>query len=297
MQEGLKKRIGRRKLIGPQLLDFTYRAVPVAAALLLSGCFGLDRFSRVEPVTTVPETIAVDLDEFKLPGEENLAFTEAKNSEKSRNELQSAILRRSERACENHKASIYTNAAIFNVSTGFLTSALAGAGAIVTGQTATSILAGGAALTNSTRSLVNEEVYQQMISSAIIAEIDQIRKTSLEEIYTKRIQDITIYTIEDAILDAEQYNNSCSFYHGIASLVEKAGKEERTHEYVIEKSQSKLKIEKSETLEDIENVSTQIESHQNPNDDFGNSLEQRRRILIEKLNNIDKRLMVIDDFM
>tara|TARA_R110001583_G_scaffold140307_1_gene292537 strand:+ start:25505 stop:26272 length:768 start_codon:yes stop_codon:yes gene_type:complete len=254
--------------------------------------------SKVKPVTLAPEDLAIDLNEFKLPGEnETLAFTEAKDNQKARNELQGAILRRSERACEDHKAAIYTNAAMFNVSTGFLTSALAGAGAIVTGQTASNILAGTAALSNSTRSLVNEEVYQQMIASAVIAEIDQNRKTLSEKISEKRKEVIEEYTVEDAILDVERYNNACSFYQGISSLVQKAGKTERTHDYVIEKNKKNLQEERTYTFTQIDKITKEIDGLENPSGEYGKALDQRKTALIKYLGKIETQLMQINSFM
>ena len=269
------------------------------AAFTLSGCFGygFDNLAKVEPVTKVTEEVAIDLDSFKFPDESQIAFTAAKSDRKSRNELQSAILRRSERACEDHKASIYTNSAMFNVSTGFLTSVFAGAGSIVTGQTAANILSGAAALSNSTRSLVNEEIYQQMISSAIIAEINQNRKDFLNTIKTSRSGDIEVYTVEDAILDAERYNNLCSFYQGISSLVKKAGNNSKSHEYVIQSSRNLLKQEKKELQGELKIITDNISSLNQQDTDLKSTLERRIEIIVNRINQIDERLTTIDKFM
>ncbi|MCC9623109.1 hypothetical protein LPB41_15565 [Thalassospira sp. MA62] len=278
------------------------RIIVLFAPVFLSGCYGMTQLSKVQPVITDPENLAIDLDTYYFPGTDrvsgDIAFKVAQNgSEKERNELQGVILRRSETACQNHKAAIYTNSAVFNVSTGFLTSALAGAGAIVNGQMATSILAGTAALSNSTRSLVNEEVYQQMLSTAIISEIELNRKEFLAEISKKRASTTTDYTVEDAILDAERYNNLCSFYKGVASLVQKAGKSERNYEDVLSQSRSALKTEKDEIQSEINEITTEISQITPATDPYRISLESRRTLLVKKLENIDGRLMSMDKFM
>ncbi|MBO6579820.1 MAG: hypothetical protein JJ871_11100 [Thalassospira sp.] len=289
-------------MYGPSSTTGAMKVAAVFLPFILSGCYGMEQLSKVQPVITDPENLAIDLDAYYFPGTDEktgvIAFKEAKEgSIKERNELQGLILRRSETACQNHKASIYTNAAVFNVSTGFLTSALAGAGAIVNGEMAASILAGTAALSNSTRSLVNEEVYQQMLSTAIISEIELNRKEFLADIYTKRSEATTTYTVEDAILDAERYNNLCSFYKGVASLVKKAGKSERNYEDVLSKRRLGLKKEQEDTQTNIDEITTKISEIDDNQDPHRISLESRRTLLMERLKNIDTQLSSMDSFM
>ena len=201
------------------------RSVKVVWAVVgfafLAGCGSL---ARIDPLFEA-EPEAVDLD----TGEPNALYIAALDSanpqiaQANRNELQSLLLRRSEQICEIHQSDIFANAAVFNVTMGVLTSALAGAAAIVTGPVGIEVLAGGAALSNAGRSLVNEEVYRQQLVTAVITEIDENRKAVREEIGAKLDKTTADYAVNESIRDAQRYHQECSFFAGVSSLVGKAG--------------------------------------------------------------------------
>jgi hypothetical protein len=71
---------------------------------------------------------------------------------------------------------------LINFSLSEVTTILAGAGALVTGLTAAKILAGSAAITNATRTQVNEVFYQNALKAAIIQKINSSRTTLLQTI-------------------------------------------------------------------------------------------------------------------
>lgn len=207
----------------------------VAGTIALGGCSLLKDFqglAKVDPLVKPgddpPAPVNLDDPNPKRLYLLALSVDDDKDERKiARNQLQALLLRRSDEICEEHKGNIYANAAVFNVTTGFLTSALAGAAAIVTGPTAVSVLAGSSALSNATRSLVNDEVYQQQLTAGVIAEITDNRKTRLHLILGKRSKDISDYAMDDAIREAQNYHQMCSFYQGITSLLKKAGRKER----------------------------------------------------------------------
>jgi hypothetical protein len=277
------------------------RATVIVAAMLpivgvaLSGCLGFDRLARVQPVIADAGAVDVNLDTFRFPGSANTAYQDALHdtSGKSRNELQAYIMRKSETPCRTHLTSIHTNAAVFNVATGFLTSALAGAAAIVTGQTASNILAGGAALSNSTRSLVNEEVYQRQIAAAVITEIEENRKTEKTTLEAKRTQSTTLYTVDDAILDAARYHEMCSFYDGMASLAKKAGKSERSRDDLVGATMTKLRQEYDKDKATYDELHTRL-GQETAGSDLHQQLELQKRTLLDKMNNTQQRLKALD---
>ncbi|MEQ8665127.1 MAG: hypothetical protein RIC16_05325 [Rhodospirillales bacterium] len=238
----------------------------------------------------------IDIDTLKLPDRSGPAYVAAATDVGARNFLQGAIIRRSDETCDRHKASIHTNAAVFNVSTGFLTSALAGAGAVVTGTTAVNILSGSAALTNSTRSLVNEEVYQEMLAAAIIAEIDENRRVAHEALVARRAGDTATYTVEDAVRDAIAYHQLCSFYQGVASMVKKAGVTQRSQEELIENSITKLRAEKEKDKAELAGIESRITAAAG-DAALVEALKDQRKALMAKIDRIRARLSVMDTFL
>ncbi|WP_343561686.1 hypothetical protein [Kiloniella sp. b19] len=266
------------------------------ASMALTGCGYFADLSRVEPVTNdvtdEKSAYAVNI----VP--DDIAAGGKYADQSGRNILQSKILRHSDQACEDHKSYIHSNSAVFNVSADILTSTLAGAGAIVTGQTAANVLSGAAALTNSTRSSVNEEVYQELLTAAIIAEIDFNRSELLKTLEGKREKEVNQYTVYDAIRDAENYNRLCSFYSGVSSLVQKAGRTNRKPETSPSERIKLLRAERAEDQMIFDTVTELLNTEENKavrNTDLIESLKEQQQKLQRKMTNIAARLDVLDD--
>jgi hypothetical protein len=202
----------------------------VGAALLagaaLTGC----SVYRVHPVLEYPETSGflgvgqevkpLDLQIYRFREDEPqgaLAYTRAATDPGLRNRLQSTIMQVSDASCEQHKGEVLATAANTNLVLTVLTSALAGAGAILSGLTA-SALAAGASFTNAGNAAFNENVYQKLYVGTIIQAIDKSRGDYGKEIGTKRAKDIAAYPVDEAIRDAQEYHTRCSFYQGLVAL-------------------------------------------------------------------------------
>jgi hypothetical protein len=123
----------------------------------------------------------------------------------------------SDEICAKHQADILSQSAATNLVLGTLTSALAGAAAIVSGLGA-SALAGGAAFSNATRSGINEEVYAKHFAPAIVKDIQLERNRKKAAMENKRGRTIAEYTLEEALFDVNEYHQSCSFYEALVRV-------------------------------------------------------------------------------
>jgi len=135
-----------------------------------------------------------------------------------RNELQSLVMRRSNAICDQHKGDILANAAVTNVGLGVggvITSAL---GAALVGTRAKTNLAAATAVLTGTQAHINQEFYQKQFAGTIITAINTSRAGQKTEIDQKRRQPLGDYSIDDALIDAQDYHYRCSFYHGVAQV-------------------------------------------------------------------------------
>lgn len=154
---------------------------------------------------------------------EDAALAAGGNADKgkvARNRLQSRLLAVSDAICDKHQGDIYATANTLNVGTGFLTTVLAGAATVVTGEVAKDILAAGAGASNATRSLINEEVYQKQVTAAVIKGIRSNRESKMTTIDARRKLGNTDYSLDEAIRDVVDYHTRCSFYAGVTYLVQ-----------------------------------------------------------------------------
>jgi hypothetical protein len=135
-----------------------------------------------------------------------------------RNRLQSVLLSRSDALCESHKGDIHAAASGFNFGLGLATTLLSGAGAIASGQAAQRTYAAFASSTNATRSILNEQVYQQQVAGAITSAVDSARRRKSDEIAGQRLVPVSRYSVDEAIRDAQEYHFQCSFYAGLTEL-------------------------------------------------------------------------------
>jgi hypothetical protein len=143
--------------------------------------------------------------------------------EEARNLLQSLLIKRSERICETHKGAIVSYSAGANLSLTLISAALGTAGALATGGT-TQVLSGLSALAGTTRAGIQEDVFHKILAPAVVKQINQDRAEHLDKITPNRTKKITEYNVADAVADVIRYHDRCSFYSGLASLTEKAGK-------------------------------------------------------------------------
>ena len=135
-----------------------------------------------------------------------------------RNMLQDAILGVSDRVGSAHLASIIGTEDALNLTFGFLDVLFDGLSIVFTPPGTKSALAAVSAIAGTSRSLVNEEIYANIIAPAITKAIESERNNALVDITRRRQEPITSYTVENAIADAIRYHESWSFYKGLQAL-------------------------------------------------------------------------------
>jgi uncharacterized protein YunC (DUF1805 family) len=144
----------------------------------------------------------------------------------NRNRLEAVLLRRSDLICSEMKSEIVGTNDFLNFTFGEGTTILAGASAVVTGMSASRILAGLAAMTNATRSQINEVFYDNALKAAIVQKIDDMRSAKLSEIKksssttTGAPKPLNTYSTEQMLVDVQNYNDLCSFYSGVTGLTQ-----------------------------------------------------------------------------
>jgi hypothetical protein len=125
----------------------------------------------------------------------------------------------SDHLCNVHLSNIVSNSNAWNVSAGTITNLLAGLASIGSNSASQARLAAGAAFSNGTRSLVNNEIYAQSLATTIVRAIE-IKRTSMGKDIADKLKtnDETAYPFFAAISDVEKYHNSCSFYVGVSEI-------------------------------------------------------------------------------
>jgi hypothetical protein len=144
-----------------------------------------------------------------------------------RNRFLANLVARSNLICSQTEAQIVGTNDLINFSLGETTTILAGAGALVTGLTSAKILAGSAAITNATRSQVNEVFYENALKAAIVQKINGLRSDKLAKIVPATIDKdtglpvtLTKFSTEDMLNAVQDYHNTCSFFAGITGLTQ-----------------------------------------------------------------------------
>lgn len=121
--------------------------------------------------------------------------------------------------CSVHQSNVLSNASTWNVGTGSVTNLLAGIAALGSNSASQANYAAGAVFSNSTRSLVNSEVYMQSLATTIIRAIETLRKERRGAVEQRMKSDNeVVYSFENGYRDVQQYHQACSFYLGISEV-------------------------------------------------------------------------------
>lgn len=160
-------------------------------------------------------------------GEVSMTITEAKVStdlpaydlavkdKNYRNRLTSILMSHADKVCEKDSASIVANEAAVNGILSILTTGLSGAGAIVTGERAKTVLSGTAAFLSGSRDHINAAVYRNQLTQAITAASAAERKRLRDAINAKRGEEVINFSVDDMIRLLNEYHQACSFYKGL----------------------------------------------------------------------------------
>lgn len=209
----------------------------VLSILFLSGGCGLGNYYAVDPMIESTKISNSEGQSFYVDGKKKIdtegnafksAFTSSTTNPSVRNELLSRIILLSDELCEEHKGSILANSASVNVGLGSATTIFSSLATVVGGDAAKSGLSAASAITNSSRSIINDEIYYNSFAIAIIKAIDNDRESKKLTIKTGMNKSVIDYTITQGILDVNSYHNSCSFQNGLKIVSESVDRRKPT---------------------------------------------------------------------
>jgi hypothetical protein len=151
-----------------------------------------------------------------------------------RNRLQLAIIDRSNSICDYHKGAIIAQKSMFDFSTSLLSTLLGTASGAVGGETAARILGAASGGVTATSAALNASIYQNLLTTAIIKSIENSREEfKANTIKPKRNESAANYSVDQAIIDANDYHRLCSFYRGIVALADDDGPKPLTREEIL----------------------------------------------------------------
>lgn len=146
----------------------------------------------------------------------NLALINANSKdEKRRNLIQDRFIVASNNRCNLYFTYLKGLSTGVNNTFGILTTILAGAGSIVTHTDTARLLSGGAAISSGTRAELNQNIFNNLTTNAIIPAIINEREKKLSEIKNHRNDKLEKYSVAMAIADAIDYHGKCSLDIGI----------------------------------------------------------------------------------
>lgn len=203
---------------------FAKFAAVATCALLSSGCATYYRVPPIIKDSVLPSSDGssfYDAKSHQIDTESaafKRAFASAQASVAERNALVSQVWLLSDGVCLQHKAEIAATANSFNLTFGTLTTLLSGTASVIGAESTAKALAAGATASNSSRSLINEEVYQKTFAITILQAIDSERSTRKGPIAAGLLKSLAEYPIQTALVDLSEYHSSCSFIAGLQAL-------------------------------------------------------------------------------
>jgi hypothetical protein len=145
----------------------------------------------------------------------------AADLQRFRNETVSEMMMQSDRLCDRHLASIFGTQAYVGLSTDIAGSLLSGGAAIATGIPARNLSAA-AAMVGATKSHISADIYQGKVATAINLIIRKERNALRTVLRSNQSCSPSTYTASQAVQDALNYHNMCSFEYGLSELVREA---------------------------------------------------------------------------
>ncbi len=176
------------------------------------------------------------------------AYDLAVADKRARNRLTAILLNKAGEICEKDQASITANQSALDGFLTVLTTGLASAGSLVTGERANAILAGTAAFVSGSRDNISAAVYRNQLAPAITAASAAERKRLLERIEARRNDSIVDYSVDDMIRSVNEYHQACSFYKGVELALTTATKYPALEAYAT----------RQQALNDIKLLETQL---------------------------------------
>lgn len=177
---------------------------------------------------------------------------------------------KSNEICATHLRDIYGNDAAFNIATGSFATLSSGAASITDGGSA-KLLAALSTFFNAERSLVNETIYKNQVTTHIGIKISQSRETA-GAVIRAGLAPTATYSFAQASFDLDTFHNSCSFYHGLQKVLEEGTKTSPSTRL------SQLEIEREYIMIRMTSIATKQGDKKN-SDDVYLSLKERLKAL------------------
>lgn len=227
--------------------------------LLISSCSTITGYYEADPLFKQQSDLLKD-DEDIIDANKLSARIDLVKNVNTRNALLNEIITISDRICTRHQASIISGLNTWNVATGTLSSLFSAVGTVIGGESVKAALAAGATFTNSTRSLVNEEVYAKALGTTIVAATISAREKQFSVISKGMNKNFDAYSIKAGLRDVYNYQSRCSFYYGLLEITKALNQRKRSKseiEDVISKLRSQA-ISLKENGGDITNINNKI---------------------------------------
>jgi len=234
----------------------------------LSGCSSIAEYYRVEPIlkreNKTNSIFLKDQNAIDVLSEAFKKRVEEATTKEKRNEFIRQLMSFSNDVCEAHRTRIVSGSNSWNVSTGTVSNILAGLGSVVPGESTKAALSAGAALSNSTRSLVNQEIYANSLATTVVRAIDIKRHEGASAIaHFLETKEPAEYPVWAAIYDVDEYHRRCSFITGLIEVT---------------KALESRKETKGQILQRIQFINKQVDDNNNRKEANQQLIDERNKL-------------------
>jgi hypothetical protein len=136
----------------------------------------------------------------------------------ARNRMIAQLMTESVMLCGEHLNQIYGREAALNIATGTIATLASGI-ATISGEGAAKTLSALSAFANGERSLFNETIYKNILTTAVATKIRELRAEKARALLRAREKSIADYSVEEAIQDAVGFHETCSFRVGLETAL------------------------------------------------------------------------------
>ncbi|WP_423907282.1 hypothetical protein [Candidatus Spongiihabitans sp.] len=155
-----------------------------------------------------------------------------------RNALLQEIITISDRVCAAHHVSVIASGDALNIGTGVAATLFSAVSMAINPASTKTALTAASTISNSVRSITNEEVYAKAVATTIVKATNTAREKQLAKIDTGMQKKYTEYTVQQGLRDIFNYHNKCSFYFGILEITEALEQRKLTKAEIMGKLQS-----------------------------------------------------------
>jgi len=140
--------------------------------------------------------------------------------QRERNTAVISLLIQSDEMCQEHVKSIYGNEAASNLTTGSIVNLASGLATVLAAPATKSALSAVAFFANAEQSLINETVYKDLLTPAVVKKIRESRDAKVAEFTTHFNDPVQKYSVQAALWDVIKYHQTCAFMYGLQKAIE-----------------------------------------------------------------------------